>query len=156
LALDEDRDVGPRRDADETGDLAHDAAGADDARKLLPRHPLLLRRRRSATSAPGARHGRSRTWRAGAAVLDVARRRRLSIGHVRTTGGCIALAPALQHPRRRGAGAARGRIGMLVDVIRHQHEKIGNAVRALMSLTLSGPQRLEAAASELAVAYADG
>ena len=45
---------------------------------------------------------------------------------------------------------------MLVDVIRHQHEKIGNAVRALMSLTLSGPQRLEAAAGELAVAYADG
>jgi len=45
---------------------------------------------------------------------------------------------------------------MLVDVIRHQHEKIGNAVRALMSLTLSVPQRLETAARELAVAYPDG
>jgi hypothetical protein len=45
---------------------------------------------------------------------------------------------------------------MLVDVIRHQHERIGNAVCALMSLTLSVPQRLDAAGRELALAYPEG
>ena len=44
---------------------------------------------------------------------------------------------------------------MLVDVIRHQYEKLGNALRALMSLTMPTPQRIAHAMRELALAFPD-
>jgi hypothetical protein len=44
---------------------------------------------------------------------------------------------------------------MLVDVIRHQHEKLGNALRVLMSLTTPAPQRVAHAVRELALAFRD-
>jgi len=44
---------------------------------------------------------------------------------------------------------------MLVDVIRHQHEELGNALRALMSLTTPAPQRVAHAMRELALAFRD-
>lgn len=42
---------------------------------------------------------------------------------------------------------------MLVDVIRHQHERIGAAVRVLMSLTVPAPVRVARALGELALAF---
>ena len=42
---------------------------------------------------------------------------------------------------------------MHVDVIRHQHAKIGAAVRALMSLTAPATTRVGRALSELALAF---
>ncbi len=42
---------------------------------------------------------------------------------------------------------------MQIDVIRHQHEKIGNAVQALMSLTAPPTTRVRRALSELALAF---
>ena len=42
---------------------------------------------------------------------------------------------------------------MLVDVIRHQHERLGAAVRALMSLTLPPPTRVVHAMRELASTF---
>ena len=44
---------------------------------------------------------------------------------------------------------------MLIDVIRHQHEKVGDAVRTLMSLTLPTPVRLARAMRALASAFGD-
>lgn len=44
---------------------------------------------------------------------------------------------------------------MLVDVIRHQHAKLGNALLALMSLTTPAPQRVAHAMRELALAFPD-
>jgi hypothetical protein len=42
---------------------------------------------------------------------------------------------------------------MQIDVIRHQHEKVGSAVQALMSLTAPATMRVRRAISELALAF---
>jgi hypothetical protein len=45
---------------------------------------------------------------------------------------------------------------MLVDVIRHQHECVRNAVAVLASLTTPAPRRAAHAAAEIERAFADG